>query len=44
MEASTREASYIPKLYDFMLKQSIVWKYFGFIKVKDGPVTKPTLI
>jgi hypothetical protein len=26
------------------LKQSIVWKYFGFIKAKDEPATKPTLM
>ena len=24
-------------------KNSIVWKYFGFIKAKDGPATKTNL-
>jgi hypothetical protein len=24
-------------------KKSVVWKYFGFIKAKDGPATKTNL-
>ena len=44
MEASTREASRTPKLYDHSgAKKSIVWKYFGLIKAKDGPATKTNI-
>ena len=44
MEASTKEASHIPKLYDHTgTKKSVVWKYFGFIEAKDRPATKTNL-
>ena len=44
MEASTREASQTPKLYDHSgAKKGVVWHYFGFIKAKDGPATKTYL-
>jgi hypothetical protein len=44
MKASTREVSQTPKLYDHPRAKKIdVWKYFGFIKAKDGPATKTNL-
>ena len=39
-----REASQTQKLYDHSgAKKSVVWKYLGFIKAKDGPATKTKL-
>ena len=44
MEASRMEDSQISKLYDHSgAKISAVWKYFGFIKAKDGPTAKTNL-
>jgi len=45
MEASTSEASQTPKVYDHPegKKKSVVWKYFGFIKAKNGSTTKTNL-
>ena len=45
MEASRIESSRTPKLYDNSgAKKSVVWKYFGFIKAKNGPATKTNLM
>ena len=42
MEASTRESSQTPKLYkNSGAKNSIMWKYFGFIKAKMDLQLKP---
>jgi hypothetical protein len=41
LQPSAREASQTPKLYDHPGGKKIdVWKYFGFIKAKDGPAIK----